>query len=73
MIEFDFIVDQRLRDSLASDYSEFQTALAGQASRRLNHSAGHGMHDRSIRARAAPRSRSASANFGARRSARLKK
>jgi len=31
MIEFDFIIDDRFREALTKDYSEFQSSLAGQA------------------------------------------
>jgi hypothetical protein len=31
MIEFDFIVDGRFRDSLAKDHAEFRTAISGEA------------------------------------------
>ena len=31
MIEFDFITDDRFRDSLAADYAEFQTCLSAEA------------------------------------------
>src|SRR2546425_4412367 len=31
MIEFDFITDDRFRDSLAADYAEFQTSLSAEA------------------------------------------